>query len=82
MSSGRTIYPRKFYQDECQGACADRSANYYDALKDGNDGDNEVLCRSEIIEEIENVGAGIGGGFKHSSKLKVLNYKQAMVLKD
>ena len=28
--------------------------------------------------EFANVGAGIGGGFKNTSKLKVINYKEAV----
>jgi hypothetical protein len=28
--------------------------------------------------ELALIGAGIGGGIKHNSELKVLNYKQAM----
>ena len=36
------------------------------------------MCESTFDEEMASVGAGIGGGFDHSSELKVLNYKQAM----
>ena len=28
--------------------------------------------------ELALIGAGIGGGIKHTSKLKVMNYKRAM----
>ena len=49
-SSGRTIHPRKFYKDEYQGIFTDRSTNYYDVLEDRNNGDDEALYSSTIIE--------------------------------
>ena len=57
--------------------------NYYSVLGDAydeEDSDNEE--ENVVISEILNVRAGIGGGFHHSSKLKVLNYRQAMKSKD
>ena len=74
-SKGRTMHPRKFYQDEYQGVCAD--ANYFSVLSD-----NDEESDDDGFYEISNVGAGIGGGFTHSSELKTLNYKQAMASKD
>ena len=76
-STGRTTHPRKFYQDEHQGVCAD--TNYYSVLHDDNEEDeNDDYYEHAML----NVGAGIGGGCKHSSELKVLKYKQAMASKD
>ena len=79
---GRTIHPVKLYQHEYQGICTD---NYYSILSDEDDDEddeNEVMCESTFDEEMASVGAGIGGGFDHSSELKVLNYKQAMASND
>ena len=70
LRSVRAMHPKKCYQDEYQGVCTD--TNYYSVLNDDNDEDE----RNENNEyEILNVGVGIDGGHKHSSDLKVLNYK-------
>ena len=74
-STGRTIHPRHFYQDEYQEICANRATNYYDVLDDSNNDNEEIYGNEMIGDEIANVGTGIGGSFKHSSELKVLNYK-------
>jgi len=61
--------------------CAD--TNYYSILGDACDEkDNNDEKENVVISEILNVRASIGGGFHHSSKLKVLNYRQAMKSKD
>ena len=44
--------------------------NYYSALQE--------LCATEIAA----VGAGVGGGFTHTSELHVMNYNQAMESED
>ena len=44
--------------------------NYYVALADANCG------------EIQAVGAGIGGGFEHTSELKVIKYEEAISCPD
>lgn len=49
---------------------------------DDEDEDDEEYYESEVTRELTCVGAGIGGGYRHSSELKVLNYKQAMKLID
>jgi hypothetical protein len=78
--TGRTIHPRAFYHHEYQGICADNS-NYYEIL--GMDSDEESDDENEeVTSETACVGAGIGGGFKHSTELKPLNYKQAMQSKE
>ena len=81
--SGRTVHPIKCYQDEHQGVCADQHSNYYNVLTndDEDDADDEIY-KNEALTEIIGVGAGIGGGFKHSRELKVLNYKEAMASED
>ena len=40
------------------------------------------MTSTDVNIEFELVGAGIGGGFSHTSELKVMNYKQAMAGKD
>ena len=49
---------------------------------DDEDDDDEKSYQNDIATEVLEVGAGIGGGCKHSSELKVLNYKEAMASKD
>ena len=69
----------KLYQHEYKGIYTD---NYYSILsdKDNNKADeNEVMYESAFDKEMANVRVGIGGGFDHSTELKVLNYKQVMV---
>ena len=82
--SGRTIHPIKYYQDEYQGVCADQCENYYELLASDDDAEDseDEFDKNELISEVAEVGAGIGGGFKHSSELKVLNYAQAMASED
>ena len=75
-----TIHLRIFYHHEYQGICID-SSNYYDILEndsdnESDDDDNEE--KNDGINKAACVGAGIGGGYKHSKELKLLNYKQAM----
>ena len=61
--------------------CAD--TNYYSVLGDACDEeDSDDEEENAVISEILNIGAGISGGFHHSSKLKVLNYRQAIKSKD
>jgi hypothetical protein len=45
---------------------------------------NNQGWREHLVEMYEYalVGAGIGGGFNHSSELNVINYNQAMRAKD
>ena len=40
------------------------------------------MCQSDIVTESLGIGAGIGGGFQHSSELKSLNCKKAMASTD
>lgn len=35
-----------------------------------------------MLDELQCVGAGVGGGFDHTDELRVMNYKQAMASKD
>ena len=42
--------------------------------------DKELFC--EIQSEMLNIGAKIGGGYYYSSKLKKLNYREAIALKE
>ena len=52
--------------------------NYYDQLQDIDN--NEVKLSTEVANayfEYSNVGAGIGGGFEHTSELKPMKYKEA-----
>ena len=37
-----------------------------------------AVCLSIMCVEFGLVGAGVGGGIKHTKELKVLNYKKAM----
>ena len=55
--------------------------NYYELLAEDNDDEDEETFY-EIKSELANVGAGVGGGFDHSSELKPMNYKQAMASSD
>ena len=56
--------------------------NYYKVLEEGKDNDdNNNYYSSDVIKDLACVEAGIGGRFKHASKLKGLNYKQAIALK-
>ena len=83
--SGRTIFPRKFYHEECMGVCTSqpKSNNYYDVLEDEEtDGEDEEFYESELMREMTCVGAGIGGGYEHSNELKTMNYKDAMQSED
>ena len=45
---------------------------------DEDDEEEDMHYKSEVVEEMSCVGAGIGGGHRHSSELKVLNHKQVM----
>jgi len=54
--------------------------NYFAALEECEDEETEEDEIESIRESLEfaNVGAGLGGGFEHTSELKVLKYKEAM----
>jgi hypothetical protein len=42
----------------------------------------ERSCPEIASKEINCVGAGLGGGFQHTSELKPMKYRQAMMTKD
>jgi len=77
--SGRTIHPRKFYHEEYQAVCTDEE-NYYSILDSDDDEDENIFY--EIKSELASVGAGLGGGYDHSSELKPMNYREAMASSD
>ena len=59
--------------------------NYYAALANHDEFEDEEHIHSSgsnVHYEITAVGAGVGGGFDHTSDLHVMNYKQAMQTKD
>ena len=52
---------------------------YYDIFNVVDVSEVALLAMHHIQStEFANVGAGIGGGFKNTSKLKVINYKEAV----
>ena len=78
--SGRNMYRPK-YGKKAGAAFTTSERNYYAALAECNDyADDEptINAGAHIEEEIIAVGAGLGGGFEHTTELNVLNYKQAM----
>lgn len=66
--SGRSVNPPKKYLDEIGGVhLTPAEEHFYQKMFDG-----EIAC----------VGAGIGGGFNHTSELHVMKYDQAMASPD
>ena len=81
--SGRHVCRPKYGVES--GAFSVSEKNYYEALADFDDFDeDEVACTagSQVAYEIATVGAGVGGGFDHTTELKVLNYEEAMQSND
>ena len=80
--SGCAVQTRKFYQHEYQGMLANSTSSkkmFSMICSDDEDGEEEDKhYESEVIEEMSCVGAGIRGGYSHSSISKALNYKQEM----
>ena len=79
--SGRTSRPRmRLIEEETNAVQLHYQAMMHEL--DNVEVANAVLTSSEVNFELQLVGAGLGGGFEHTSELKVKNYKQAMAGKD
>lgn len=81
---GRKVYKPKRALYENTNILTTAESNYYKILSDFDDFDDELTtsCGADICHEIATVGAGVGGGFDHTSDLHVMKYDQAMKSKD
>ncbi len=53
------------------------SANYYEVLGIDKDKVKVLQIHNDKVSEYINVGAGVGGGFTNSNKLRVMKYHEA-----
>jgi hypothetical protein len=67
--SGRTIRPPKRLIEEMGGLSVERKATWNDCL---------IEVYEQVHREMALVGAGIGGGFGHTSELDVKKYNEAL----
>jgi hypothetical protein len=83
--SGRVTRPPVRLMDEMVGVFTEAERKYYSTINAQNDFDAKevaAMAGSNIAEEVVAVGAGLGGGFEHTSELRVMKYEEAMQSND